>query len=36
MAMALDDAAQHCDELLRSEDKDRWLTACSCRRSAGR
>ena len=27
MAMALDDAAQHCDELLRSEDKDRWLTA---------
>jgi phytoene synthase len=27
MAMALDDAAQHCDELVRGEDKDRWLTA---------
>jgi 15-cis-phytoene synthase len=27
MAIGLDDAAHHCDELVRSEDKDRWLTA---------
>jgi 15-cis-phytoene synthase len=27
MATPLADAAQHCDELVRSEDKDRWLTA---------
>ncbi|MET0481728.1 MAG: phytoene/squalene synthase family protein [Aestuariivirgaceae bacterium] len=27
MATTLEDAAHHCDELLRSEDKDRWLTA---------
>jgi phytoene synthase len=27
MAIPLADAAQHCDELVRSEDKDRWLTA---------
>jgi phytoene synthase len=27
MATAFEDAADHCDELVRSEDKDRWLTA---------
>jgi phytoene synthase len=27
MATAYEDAADHCDELVRSEDKDRWLTA---------